>query len=90
MKLPTAMKPVLLGVVSGALAMAIAGFGFVGWKTGTNAVQMAKNQVSKALITAMVPFCVAKAHLDQDAGTMAKFRVESSSYARTKITQAAG
>ena len=90
MKLPYSVKPALWGAVAGALVMTIVGFSFMGWKTGTSADQMAKTQVSEALITAMVPFCVAKAKLDQDGGTMTKFRAESSSYARTQIVQAAG
>jgi hypothetical protein len=90
MKLPAQTKPALWGAAAGAVAMMILGFGSMGWKTGSSAAQMAKTEASEAVVAAMVPFCVAKAKQDTDAGPMAKFRAESSSYARTQLVQTAG
>ena len=90
MKLPIQLKPALWGAAAGAVAMMVVGFGSMGWKTGSSAMQMAKTEASEAVVTAMVPLCVAKAKLDTNGGSMTKFRAESSSYARTQLVQGAG
>ena len=71
-------------------APAVWQFSSMGWKTGSSAAQMASTQAAEAVVTAMVPFCVAKAKLDTDGGVMTKFRAETSSYARTQLVQTAG
>ena len=90
MKLPVQLKPALWGAAAGAVAIMIVGFGSMGWKTGSSAAQMAKTEASEAVVTAMVPFCIAKAKMDSNGGSMTKFRAETSSYARTQMVQTAG
>ena len=52
------LKPALLGAVAGAAALAIIGFNWGGWVTGATSESMAKQRVSKALVTALAPICV--------------------------------
>ncbi len=90
MKLPIQTKPALWGAAAGAVAMMIAGFSSMGWKTGSAANLMAKERADTAVVSAMVPFCIAQSKLDGGAAVMTKFRAESSSYARMQLIQTAG
>ena len=58
------MKPVLVGAVGGAVALAIVGFGWGGWVTGGTAEAMAKKQAKSATVAALAPICAAKFRAD--------------------------
>jgi hypothetical protein len=76
-------------VVGAALTLAI-GFWGLGWRTANDAQHMANVQSSAEVISALVPFCVAKAEHDPDAARLAKLRGETTTFARTQIVRASG
>jgi len=90
MNVPSWTKPAVWGVVGGGLATAIVGFSYLGWSTAATADRMARERADSAVVMALVPFCAAKAQQDADAGKLAKFRSETSSWSRSEIVKAAG
>lgn len=58
MKLPVETKPALWGFVCGAVALAIAGFSWGGWVTGTRAESTASSRAEAAVVAALAPVCV--------------------------------
>jgi hypothetical protein len=58
MKMPVETKPVLWGVVGGAIAAAIVGFSWGGWVTGGRAEAEATQRASGAVVVALAPVCV--------------------------------
>ena len=76
--------------LGGATAMAILGFSTLGWSTGSSANRMAGERASTAVVSALVPFCVAKAKGDPDASRMTKLRAETSSYTRSDLVRTSG
>ena len=77
------IKPGLWGVVVGAIAMTVVGFWGMGWSTSGTAALMVQQQSAAAVVTALVPYCVAKAERDPDAAKLTKFRAEAESYAQS-------
>lgn len=67
MKLPVETKPVFWGAVLGAVALAIVGFSWGGWVTGSKAETTASQRVSAAVVGALAPICVEKFKLASDA-----------------------
>ncbi|MDH3664211.1 MAG: hypothetical protein OEU92_30060 [Alphaproteobacteria bacterium] len=53
-------KPILMGAVGGAVALAIVGFGWGGWVTGGTADEMAEDRAGTAVVAALAPICVAQ------------------------------
>lgn len=60
MQFPPETKPALLGAVGGAIALAIVGFSWGGWVTGTSAERAATQRAETAVVAALLPVCVAK------------------------------
>jgi len=60
MKIPIEVKPAFWGVVGGAVALAIAGFGWGGWVTGGKAEAEAMQRADTAVVVALAPVCVEK------------------------------
>jgi hypothetical protein len=60
----------------------------MGWTTEGGAQRLAKQTSEAAVLTALIPFCVAKPKLD--VATLTKFQAEPSSYTRSQIVTAAG
>jgi hypothetical protein len=54
------VKPALWGAVGGAVALAIIGFTWGGWVTGSKADLLARQQVQAALVEVLTPICVDK------------------------------
>jgi alpha/beta superfamily hydrolase len=52
------LKPALWGAVGGAIALAIIGFTWGGWVTGSSANELARQQVQTALVEVLTPMCV--------------------------------
>jgi hypothetical protein len=53
MKIPIEAKPAFWGVVGGAVALAIAGFGWGGWVTGGKAEAAAVQRADSAVVAAL-------------------------------------
>ena len=60
MNIPVETKPALWGVVGGAIALAIVGFTWGGWVTGSNAATEASQRAEAAVVVALAPVCVEK------------------------------
>ncbi len=90
MEIPVGLKPGVWGAVAGAIAMSIVGFSQLGWTTASTSEALAHDTASKAVVTALVPFCVLNAHADPDATTLTKFQAEQSSYSRSDMVTKAG
>ena len=60
MKIPVETKPALWGVAGGAIAMAIVGFTWGGWVTGSKAEADATQRANSAVVVALAPVCVEK------------------------------
>lgn len=60
MKIPIETKPALWGIVGGAVALAIVGFSWGGWITGSKAESATQVRVNDAVVGALAPVCVDK------------------------------
>lgn len=60
MKIPVETKPALWGAAGGAVALAIIGFNWGGWVTGSKAESMAATRANDAVVAALAPGCVVK------------------------------
>jgi hypothetical protein len=58
MEVPVQTKPAFWGVVAGAVALAVVGFTWGGWVTGSTAEANASQRASAAVVSALAPFCV--------------------------------
>ena len=68
--MPQWFKPGILGAFIGAVALAIVGFTQLGWVTADKAETMAIKQAEAAVVTALVPVCVARAKMDPETGPL--------------------
>jgi hypothetical protein len=90
MQIPVWLKPAGWGAVAGAIALSIVGFSQLGWKTASTSEQIAQDRSDTAVVSAMVPFCIAKAQMDPDKAALTKFQGEQSSYSRSDLVMKAG
>ena len=60
MKIPVEAKPAFWGAAGGAIALAIVGFTWGGWVTGSTAAATSKQQTNAAVVVALAPICVEK------------------------------
>jgi hypothetical protein len=90
MEFPVWVKPALMGVGCGAVAMSVIGFSQLGWKTSQTANDLAQEQADTAVVAALLPFCVAKAEQVSQQATLAKVRAEDSAYTRSDMVMQAG
>ena len=67
MKLPAETKPILWGIAGGAVALAIVGFTWGGWVTGSKAEATASQRANAAVVGVLAPVCVEKFNLAGDA-----------------------
>src|ERR1700674_2396203 len=58
MQVPSEVKPALWGAVGGAIALAIVGFSWGGWVTGSTANELANKRADSAVVAALTPICV--------------------------------
>lgn len=87
MKIPANTEPFLWGVGVGAIVLAVIGFNFGGWMTGSTAEQHARVSVEKAKVALLAPICVAQFQKDPNAkaslaALMAADRWDQSDYVR--------
>ncbi len=58
MNIPVETKPALWGAAGGALLLAIVGFTWGGWMTGSKAEADASQRATTAVVAALAPACV--------------------------------
>lgn len=90
MKFPEWTKPALLGVGTGAVAMAIVGFTWGGWVTGSSAAAMASKESMAATAMALTPYCVQQSQVDPNSTDVLAELEKASSYQRRGIVEKAG
>lgn len=90
MKIPTWLKPGLMGAVVGAIVLAIIGFNWGGWVTAGTAKEMADTQSVSAVTASQVPYCVARAKADPNSAAQMEALKAASSYERSDIVSKAG
>jgi hypothetical protein len=74
----------------GAIAITFIGFSQLGWKSSQAAADMAQEQADVAVVTALMPFCVAKAEQVSDQDTLAKVKAGDSAFSRSELVMKAG
>jgi len=67
MNIRSDLKPALLGAVGGAAALAIIGFTWGGWVTGSSAETSAKQSATAAVVAVLAPICVDQFQRSVDA-----------------------
>jgi pimeloyl-ACP methyl ester carboxylesterase len=74
-KLPVETTPFLWGAAAGAIALAIIGFSWGGWVTGSTAEQLASTRVDAAIVASLAPICVTQFQKGPEAmGRLAKLK----------------
>lgn len=67
MNISPSVKPALWGAVGGAVALAILGFTWGGWVTGSTATTMADKQATIEVAKVLAPICFSQFNMQQDA-----------------------
>ncbi|QPF74045.1 hypothetical protein G8A07_14725 [Roseateles sp. DAIF2] len=57
MNIPIETKPALWGAAAGAVALAVIGFTWGGWTTGSRSEALAQARANDAVVTALAPVC---------------------------------
>ncbi len=60
------IQPVLLAAVGGGIVLAIIGFAWGGWVTGSTAQEMAEELAQKAVVARLAPICVEQFNQDSE------------------------
>jgi hypothetical protein len=90
MKSPAWLSPALYGAVAGALAVAIVGFTWGGWVTGSTAMKMSTEAVDIAVVSSLTPYCLAQSKVDPNASVILADLQAAKSYNRRDIIEKAG
>ena len=67
MNIPVETKPLMWGIVAGAIGAAIVGFTWGGWVTGGRAETDASQRVRTAVVAALAPGCVERFNRSPEA-----------------------
>lgn len=90
MATPKWTEPALYGAVAGAAALAIIGFSWGGWVTGSSAQKRADNASSAAIVAVMTPYCIAQSKSDPNSAAVLTEMKAASRYQRSGIVEKAG
>ena len=90
MKVPIWVKPGLFGAAVGAIVLAIVGFSWGGWVTGSKAAQMASDKARTEVIAALVPVCVDLSKRDPQLAMKTAGLKSAKSYERDDLVMKAG
>jgi hypothetical protein len=84
------IQPAAFGAVAGAAALAVLGFGWGGWMTGSSAETMANARADEQVVLALEPVCMASYRRDPTrSDTLAELK-SAPSYQRRQIVMDAG
>ena len=86
MNIPDWSRPGLYGAVAGAALLAVNGFSWGGWVTGSKAQEMA----AVAAVAALVPICIEQSRQDPKVNETLAMLKETSSYKRSDMVMDAG
>lgn len=75
------IKPFVWGLAVGSVVTMIVGFSYVGWTTTSSVARLAQQQADAAVITVLVPVCIAQSRADRTTlKKMAELKALTSSY----------
>lgn len=83
-------KPILMGAVGGAVALAIVGFSWGGWVTGGTAEKIADGRAKAAVVAALAPICVVQFQQESGFDTKLSELNETRSYQRAAFIEKGG
>jgi hypothetical protein len=84
------IKPALWGAVGGGIVLAIIGFNWGGWVTGSTAQEMAEESAQKAVIARLAPICVEQYNLDSEKEQKLTMLKETDSWKRDEYVKKQG
>lgn len=90
MQTPTWLSPALYGAGAGAIALAIVGFTWGGWVTGSTAQKMADDASSMAVATSLAPYCLERAKSDPRSVELLAELKAAKGFNRGSIVEKAG
>lgn len=90
MKIPVETKPFLWGIAGGALAMAVVGFTWGGWVTGSKAESVASERATDAVVTALAPICVDKFQHAADAAANGAALKKTDAWSQAEFVEKGG
>lgn len=90
MQIPEWTKPALTGAGAGAVVLAIVGFSWGGWMTGSAAAKMSSEESQAAVAAVLTPYCVEKSQMDPKSTDILAELDKASTYQRRGIIEKAG
>ena len=84
------IKPALFGAVGGGIVLAIIGFAWGGWVTGSTAQKMAEELAQKAVVARLAPICVEQFSQDSEKDQKLKELKEEGSWTRDDYVEKQG
>lgn len=91
MNVPTNTKPWIQGAIVGAIAVAIVGFNWGGWVTGSSADRHATVAAHEAVVMALAPICAERFREQADAAVKTDALVKNaSSWDRGNMVEKSG
>lgn len=91
MQISSSVKPALWGAVSGAIALAIVGFTWGGWVTGSTANTMAQDRANVEIAKVLAPICFLQFQQQPDAATkLVELKGITSQYQQATFVEKSG
>ena len=84
------INPVLWGAVGGGIAVAIIGFAWGGWVTGSTAQNMAEELAQRAVVARLAPICVEQFNQDSEKDQKLTTLKETDSWKRNDYVENQG
>ncbi len=84
------IKLIVSGAVGGGIILAIIGFTWAGWVTGSTAAEMAEEFAQQAVVTRLGPICVEQFNQDPEKDQKLKKFKETDSWKRSGFVEEQG
>ncbi len=84
------IKPALWGAVAGGIVLAVIGFAWGGWVTGSTAQEMAEELAQKAVVARLAPICVEQFNQDSEKDQKLEKLKETNSWERDDYVEKQG
>ena len=90
MDFPIEAKPAFWGAVGGAIAVAVVGFNWGGWVTGSTAESNANRRAEEAVVVALAPVCLEKFDKGADATASRATLKKTESWSQSEFVEKGG
>ncbi len=84
------IKPALWGAVGGGIVLAIIGFAWAGWVTGSSAQKMAEELAQNTVVARLAPICVEQFNQDPEKDQKLKKLKEANPWKRYDYVEKQG